>query len=252
MAYVPLPPSGSRVRTADACLNFQPGPIKAFANVSALRADAESLARVAEDASRFFTERGRLDFVWFVGPRSCPDDAVDALTALGARVLMPCTAMLLDHEPAPTPGVDIRPVTTPEQLLTCRLISAVADARDSVSEEQEAQIRASNLAAWHDFASYGGRRLNFLAHIDGVPMAAGGLLLTDHGVAVLSGGSTVRAARGRGLYRALVHARWVEAQRLGAGPLAVQASPMSAPVLEQVGFTRLAAMTVLEQAVQDT
>ena len=250
MAYIPLPPSGSRVRSPEACLNHQPGPLKAFANVSALRADTGSLERVADDAARFFAGQGRADFLWFVGPHSRPDDTVNALMSLGATVVSGCSAMLLDHEPPSAPDVDIRPVTTAEHLLTCRLIGAAADGSGVLTDEQEAAIRAGNPAAWEDFTSYDGRRLNFLAHVDGEPVSAGGLLLTDHGVAVLSGGATLPAARGQGLYRALVHARWVAAQQLGAGPLAVQASPMSAPVLAQVGFTRLAAMTLLEQQTQ--
>ena len=250
MAYIPLPPSGSRVRSAQACLNFQPGPLKAFANVSALRADRDSLPSVAAAAVRFFADRGRPDFLWFLGPHSRPD-AVEALTSLGAAVFADGAAMLLDHEPPPAPGVDIRPVTTPEQLLAYRRIGTAADGSGELTGTQESELAASNHAAWQDYTSYAGRRRNFLAHVDDEPVSAAGLLLTEHGVAVLSGGSTLPAARGRGLYRALVHARWLEAQRLGAGPLAVQASTMSAPVLAQVGFARLADLTLLLQPASD-
>jgi hypothetical protein len=249
MAYVPLPPSGSRSRLPDACLSFQPGGIQAFANVSALRATAESLARVAEDAARYFADHGRQDFLWFLGSRSTPSNAVDLLTARGATNLGDCAAMLLDHEPPPAPGADIRLVTTPAQLLTYRQIGAATEVAGEVSNDQDLHIKASNDTAWQDYTSYDGRRLNYIAYLEEEPVSVAGLLLTDHEVAVLSGAATLPVARGRGLYRALVHTRWTAAQRLKAGPLAVQASTMSAPVLAHVGFTRVADMTLLRQTI---
>ena len=247
MAYVPQPPSGSRQWLPDACLSFQPSGIQAFANVSALRASPQSVTRVSEVATRFFADHGRLDFLWFLGPRSTPVGVVDLLLALGATTLGDCTAMVLDHEPPAVPAVDIRQVTTPDQLLTYRRIGAATEVADEATSDQETQLAASNAAAWHDYTSYNGRRLNFVAYLDGEPSSAAGLLLTDHGVGVLSGAATLPAARGRGLYTALVHTRWTTAQRLKAGPLAAQASSMSAPVLAQAGFTRVGDMILLRQ-----
>ena len=247
MAYIPLPPSGSRVWLPDACVNYQPGGIQAFANVSAVRADVESLERVSRDAARLFADHGRLDFLWFLGPSTTPVDAVGPLTSLGATTLGDCAAMVLDHEPPPVPEVDIREVRTAEQLLTYRRIGSATEVAGDAAGDHDAQLRASNDTAWHDYTSYAGRRLNFLAYLDGEPASAAGLLLTDHGVAVLSGAATLPSARGRGLYRALVHARWIAAKTLDAGPLAVQASPMSSPVLARIGFTRVADLLVLRQ-----
>ena len=54
------------------------------------------------------------------------------------------------------------------------------------------------------------------------------------------------AARGRGAYRALVAARWADAERAGT-PLAVtRAGPMSRPILRRVGFSELAEIHFLE------
>lgn len=202
---------------------------------------------MGEDAIQFFADRGRKDFLWFLGSRSTPTTAVDLLTSLGANTLGDCTAMLLGHEPSPMPGVEIRVVTTPEQLLTYRQIGGATEVAGDGPSDRDLQIRASNDAAWQDYTSYHGRRRNYLAYLDGEPVSAAGLLLTDHGVAVLSGAATLPIARGRGLYRALVHTRWTDAQRLNAGPLAVQASTMSAPVLAQVGFTKVTDMILLRQ-----
>jgi hypothetical protein len=52
----------------------------------------------------------------------------------------------------------------------------------------------------------------------------------------LFGGSVVPAARGRGVYRALVRARWDHAVARGTPVLVVQAGAMSRPVLSGLGF----------------
>jgi predicted GNAT superfamily acetyltransferase len=61
---------------------------------------------------------------------------------------------------------------------------------------------------------------------------------------VLSGGATRPEARGRGAYRALVRARWDEAVRRGHPQLVAQASKMSRPVLERVGFRPVGTVTL--------
>jgi len=57
----------------------------------------------------------------------------------------------------------------------------------------------------------------------------------DAGVALM-GGAVLPAVRGRGVYRALVHARWEHAVARGTPLLVVQAGRMSAPVLTGLGF----------------
>jgi GNAT superfamily N-acetyltransferase len=57
----------------------------------------------------------------------------------------------------------------------------------------------------------------------------------DGGVA-LWGGAVVPEARGNGVYRALVRARWDHAVARGTPLLVAQAGPMSGPVLEGLGF----------------
>ena len=50
------------------------------------------------------------------------------------------------------------------------------------------------------------------------------------------GGDVAPSARRRGVYRALVHARWEHAVARGTPLLVVQAGRMSAPVLTGLGF----------------
>jgi GNAT superfamily N-acetyltransferase len=70
------------------------------------------------------------------------------------------------------------------------------------------------------------KHLPFLAEIDGVPVAAGGLAMVD-GVALLAGASTIPAARRQGAQRALLEARLQHAATHGCDIAMMGASPGS-------------------------
>jgi GNAT superfamily N-acetyltransferase len=61
----------------------------------------------------------------------------------------------------------------------------------------------------------------------------------------LAGAGVLPAARGRGVYHALVAARWREGIARGTPALTVQAGDMSRPILEQLGFVAVAETSVL-------
>ena len=87
----------------------------------------------------------------------------------------------------------------------------------------------------------------YLAYVDGEPVARGSAAFSEHAVA-LFGGSTLPEARGRGAYRALVAARWEDAVARGTPTLITQASPMSRPILNQLGFRELCEIRILLDA----
>ena len=63
----------------------------------------------------------------------------------------------------------------------------------------------------------------------------------------LIGGCTAPWARGRGLYRALVRARWEDAVRRGTPALVTQAKPdTSLPILLRLGFVEVCRVRRLE------
>ena len=53
------------------------------------------------------------------------------------------------------------------------------------------------------------------------------------------------AARNRGVYKALIDARWNDAVAAGTPALTVQAGHMSRPILERLGFVTVAPITTL-------
>lgn len=84
----------------------------------------------------------------------------------------------------------------------------------------------------------------YVAYAAGKPICSGRLeLMPDRAFAGLYGGGTDPAWRGRGVYRAVVAARAVEARARGVQYLTVDALETSRPILEQLGFAPLAQVT---------
>jgi GNAT superfamily N-acetyltransferase len=136
--------------------------------------------------------------------------------------------------------VVIRPVRTLEDF---RVHQELFTTGFGFSPEDAATVMAGVADAWRHWQSEPDRVL-YLASIDGVPVAEGGIAATTAGPLVLSGGATRPEARGRGAYRALVRARWDEAVRRGHPTLVAQASSMSRPVLQRAGFRQVGTVTL--------
>jgi predicted acetyltransferase len=62
---------------------------------------------------------------------------------------------------------------------------------------------------------------------------------------VLNAGSTLPDHRGRGAYRALVRARWDDADAAGTPVLVTQAGELSRPILERLGFRQICTVLAL-------
>lgn len=81
----------------------------------------------------------------------------------------------------------------------------------------------------------------YVAYVDGQPASAAWTYFPLQGqFASLWGGSTVARFRKQGLYSALLSVRAQEAKSRGINYLTVDASPMSRPILEKLGFTTVA------------
>lgn len=249
MAHVPLTPRAERWHRDDAVLSFFPGQVPFFANVSRVRTAEGAVPALAAAAASWFGARGRADFTWFLGPSATPAGLQQQLVAAGAQPIATATSMVLDGEPPAAPEVRVEQVTSAEALLEFRVLLEYANGVEGDAEQRRPALAEDNAAAWADMQAAAGTRRGYLAYLDDAPVAAGGLLLGDDGLAILSGGGTRPDVRGRGLYRALVRARWDAARQAGARLLAVQASDQSAPILASLGFEETARLTVLRQAI---
>ncbi len=110
--------------------------------------------------------------------------------------------------------------------------------------DERAERRAAAQAAWPSIRA-DGRSSIYLAYLDGEPVGFGRAIFTPRGRRCCWAGRRCRTARGRGVYTSLVHARWAEAVERGVPRLVVSAGPMSAPILERLGFLRLGGVRLL-------
>ena len=108
-------------------------------------------------------------------------------------------------------------------------------------EREERRVAAR--LAWPRIVTDGTSSV-YLAYIDGKPVGFGRAVFAPW-AALLLGGATVPEARGNGVYTSIVHARWQEAVARGVPRIVVSAGPMSAPILERLGFERLGRVRLL-------
>ena len=107
------------------------------------------------------------------------------------------------------------------------------------TEEEIEESRSLLPKTWQDTVN-----VMHAAWLDGELVAAGTSAPTEHGL-LLYGGATAPHARGRGAYRALLHARWQEAVGNGTPALITQGGSMSRPILERLGFERVGEIHML-------
>lgn len=232
-------PSTATVREdrAEVTLIDSGGPSALLRWATRVRFGASDIDGDIASVRAWFRARGHDAFTWKLGAHTTPTELEARLRAHGAHVdeaEPEHTAMVLDHEPPGVDGVDVRPVESLEDYLTSIEIMTVAFGGSFTTEEQAAlrERAVDRYAAYRDDPT--GRR--YLAWVDGVPVAMGSSAWTTAGVIGLTGGSTLPEGRGKGAYRALVRARWDEAVRDGTPILVTQASEMSRPILERLGF----------------
>jgi len=208
------------------------------------RLEPERVAPAVDEIRALFRARGRSVATYELGPSSRPLDLEHRLRALGLRTYDddPVTAgMVLTAAPlGDRAEATARRVQSLDEYLTAIDITTRVF---GLNDDQRADKRVGAAERFADEQA-GAPFATFLAFVDGEAIASAKMMLTDRG-AILSSGATLPHARGRGAYRALVAARWEEAQRRGLGALVVQAGPMSRPILERLGFVQVCEVRVL-------
>jgi len=237
--------AGSSVeRFADDRVCIIQGPT--WASVSGVRVGPEEVeGLLAEVRSRIPADK---DVVWWVGPSARPVDLAERLHALGLseprdRVAW-LRALVLTQEPASPTDIEVSRIETLEQFDASRELQWEAfDTPEERREKNRPRLR-------EDFEE--SQRLEipvgFLATLDGRPAGTAMAIPSDRGV-FLIGGSTAQWARGRGVYRALVRARWDYALARGTPALATHADPATSyPILRRLGFDEVCTIRRLEDA----
>lgn len=203
------------------------------ATVQRVRLGAEQVGDALEEIRALLRAHGREGAEWELGESCEPVDLVERLLGLGLQHDEDPVAygMVLRHVALEAPdGVSARRVASVEELAKAREVQRIAfgDLTPVAPGEVE-----------RDFAREGVDGSTFVAFVDGELVAAAYAAHTAHG-SLLFGGATLPSARGRGAYRALVAARAEEAVMRGAPALVTHAGRMSRPILERLGFERVA------------
>lgn len=238
------PRSGlTRILTDRYCLLL--GPVPTFTSVSRVRLEPETVAETLAEIRALVAEHGHREAMWWVGPSATPSDVVDLLRSHG---LVPderpgsephAASLVLDKEPPAVDGVVARRVASLEEFKLGNTITA--EAFDAPMRDREAweAIAEERYEAERD----GWAPRTYLAWLDGEPLGTARAIFDDDCPAVLMvGGAVLPAGRGRGVYRALVRARWEDA---APRALCTHAGSMSRPILERLGFHTVAEQELL-------
>jgi hypothetical protein len=200
------------------------------------RLDEASAERVIEEQVAYYTSLAA-DVEWKLYSHDTPFDLRARLERAGFEVGARESVVVIDLAEPPAwlaqpPRFRVLRATTAEHV---RHFERVAMQGDGFG-------RASIVAALVRQLEAGTTDLLGYVAFDGDVPASIGRLHTKAASPFggLYGGFTLEAHRGRGLYQATVAERARDARRLGARYLRVDALPTSEPILERLGFTKLA------------
>jgi GNAT superfamily N-acetyltransferase len=221
------------------------GPMEQMTMAQRLRLDQESVEAALEEVRALARERNRPLVTWWIGDSATPDDLEQRLLALGlAPATMPAAeprygALALVRPPSGATTVAARRVRSFDEFIAA---GDIAHEAFQQTEEQREGFRSAAPLLYEleqqDVSA------NYLAFVDGQPVACATAVFADAAV-MLVGGATLPEARGRGCYKALVQARWDDAVHRGTPALVVQAGEMSRPILERLGFQLVSELRVL-------
>lgn len=181
-----------------------------------------------------FHRKANVPFEWKLYCHDRPANLLNKLKSHGLEAGPREAVMVFDLTAAEVPqnmcGV-VRRITTLDQVEDYRLVAEEAFGKDYsyTCDELTSAIKTGST-----------QHLGYVAY-DGTQPVSIGRLYT-HPLSVfggLYGGATRAAYRRRGFYRAVVAQRAMDAMKLGARYLIVDALPTSRPTLERLGFQQL-------------
>jgi len=207
-----------------------------WAGVSAVRVSSGDVdALVAEVRERVPAEK---HLVWWIDPDAQPPDLESRLQRCGLRRPddggYEVHALVCTTAPEAGPhAVSVRRVETLDDWL--QSVEVMWDAHGTPPERRARQ--RPHLPDEFEASQRSGVPVTFLAELDGRPAGIGRSIYSDRGVFLIAGG-VAEWARGRGAYRALVHARWDDAVARGTPALVTEARrDTSYPILRRLGFS---------------
>lgn len=188
------------------------------------------------------------DFEWKYFSHDTPVNLKDRLAAQDFDIGQDEAVMVLEISKAPAillqpPSLDIRRVHTLADIET------IIDLQQKVYPDEDfswmRDVLGDRLDRWPETVGV------YIATIDGQPAGASWIYYhLPSTFAGLYGGSTLPQFRSRGIYTGMVAARLQEAAQRGLRFLTVDASNMSRPILEKLGFQQIAISNPCEYTVK--
>jgi hypothetical protein len=241
--FAPVVEGGSVSRFDDRRVCVIQGP--SWASVCAVAVGEDEVPGLIEQVHELVAPEKHC--TWWLGPSVRPADLPDRLLAHGLslprdRVPLVKALALVEPPPATPTEIQVRQIETYEDFVAARDIQWEAF---DVPEARRTQQRES-LRDDFDESMTAGIPVGFIATLDDRPAATALAIPSKRGVFLIAG-STAPWARGRGLYRALVRARWDLAVERGTPALVTQADPSTSyPILQRLGFQDVCDINRLE------
>lgn len=197
----------------------------------------ENADAVIREQIEYFNSIGQ-GFEWKLYSHDTPADLKDRLVAQGFEVEEDEAIMILDLKNMPEilrqpVSADIRRITNPD-LIAKEVTGIHRQVWDEDSDERAIEL-ANELRQTPDGISF------YTAYADGIPVSSAWIRFShDSPFASLWGGSTLPQYRNRGFYTALLAVRAQEAIQRGREFLTIDASDMSRPIVQKLGFVQIA------------
>ena len=233
MAFTPSAPGSTVVSNTRFTLRTSSGGGRLA--VQRIRLRDDEIDDALEAARSFMRVTGATAASWWLSEHSTPPDVEAQLLARGLFIVegdYRIDGLLLTTPPPPT-AIDVHVVRNAEEFVA--VVGAQDDAFGTPAAERPDR---AELLDQYELERGSDAVALFGAWLDGRVAGGGRALFSPRGV-FMAGGSTAPWARGRGVYRALVAARWDAAVSRGTPALAVQAGAMSAPILPRLGFEKV-------------
>jgi GNAT superfamily N-acetyltransferase len=242
-----IPPPSRRVIAPGFTITFSPSKTQSV--TSHVRTTVEGLDATIAEVRRAVREVGHARNAWQVNPLCRPHDLGRLLAARGfVPATRPpfeptATAMALAKPPSISgadPGIEVRLASNVDEFR-----AAIRIAMEAFNETPE------DAAGWYEavpalWAAHDGvSRFTHVAFLDGKPVGFGFAVVAD-GAVLMGGSGVLESARRRGVYRALIAARWDEALRLGHQGLVIHAGAMSRSILARCGFETVCDVELFE------
>lgn len=203
------------------------------------RLDESNADKIISEEIAYFARLGH-SFEWKYYEHDAPPDLLSRLTAQGCEKEEAEAIVVLDLENIPGQllqpvSQDIRRITDPRQIDDA--IAVQIEVWQKEKDWLDGQLAFEMENTPDMFCLY-------VAYADERPVCSAWVRFTEASqFAGLWGGSTLKEYRRRGIYTAMLAVRAQEALRRGIRFLTVDASPMSRPILEKLGFQLLTLST---------